>query len=1612
MRVSSHNGPHIVNGFKGEDRLESSMVDGAELFSEPEDSENVAHKTNGVGHHNEPSDRPRKRRKLSEHKERGYSPPRPISPPWKKADVEGPTSFVEDGRRKSSRTNFIPLELQPHTEKRRTRLSAIQTTSIAKSRYGGAALKSTPATPDLPETPSRPGRRSFGYAKPNPQSGGRSQEIKSPPFSSKKHSSTKARSYSINSQQSPTKSYSRGKQTHVEPPVRRSGRSSKSMRSEFEEYGNSNGSLEVRAPDVSPNAHIPRLRFKVRMPQLPILSAYNIPNKRQHTSLRDWLENSFHAEETKKPTEEEAALEGQIRQRLLKEAEPGGVLSPDRCSAYLPEAQEEPLRQYSHHDHLVSQAVRFQILMRNEHKRHLVEAKRLAYAAAAEVQRRRPKSAEDIERELREQARVQYRSIMRDLQRKWNKVVDLINSRRLAIWQEEQDQIQKEALDNVLEHSTRLLDARRLNHDEQNSILSDQDSTDEDSGDSENGDSEDESNMSSSGSESTASSRHRDYDVDEGLTVEELRQKYTSAIEQETAQASDISMEGGEPHDEGLASLLLESRDESIVEDMEMPSVQLEEVDEILMDDSDVSIDMDDDMGDSEDVDSDSDDGEGPSRREESGDDAGSEDEENDGEEDALGLAGFYGSSFIINKPQKEISKDSTDTGMGLEVVQDEQHEIEAASHDSQTPHEDANLSSQASPRTIATTKQSEPDSRSSVEMHGSRHASSATTPQPAYILKTQVPFLLRGTLREYQHFGLDWLSNLYTSHTNGILADEMGLGKTIQTISLLAHLACEHEVWGPHLIVVPTSVMLNWEMEFKKWCPGFKILTYYGTQERRKELRKGWLNDDLWNVCITSYQLVLQDHQAFKRRNWHYMILDEAHHIKNFQSLKWQTLLTFKTKARLLLTGTPLQNGLDELWALLFFLMPDRGGVGGFADRQEFLNWFQDIRIQIIDKGADKLDPRTQSAVAQLHQVLRPFLLRRLKADVEKQMPPKFEHVVTCRLSKRQRHLYDEFMSRSATKDALVRGNAFSIMNCVMSLRKVCNHPDLFETRQIVTSYAMRKAAIADYDTTEALVRRRLLREEPGSKVSLSFLALLPVAHEGYSKMLLDRSNFLTALDPLGHLCRYAKARIDDAAEPNMATIESAAAIADQKERKSHLQQLENIFACQWLQLQKRPIYGAGLVKLLTLPDNFQHQESQSRSSVHLSGPSSLIDMMPTLVERSQQMETTIQKFAFVTPPIFVEGMADLTLGSNGKAIIQEVQETCKDDAFHEPRIRLSIAFPDKRLLQYDCGKLQQLDILLRRLQSGGHRALIFTQMTKVLDILEQFMNIHGHRYLRLDGQTKIEQRQILTERFNSDPRILAFILSSRSGGLGINLTGADTVIFYDLDWNPSADKQCQDRCHRIGQTREVHIYRLVSESTIESNILRKANQKRMLDNVVIQEGDFTTDYFNKLSVRDVLGDDVAGLGDQDLANPLMDRILDTGSGELEKVLEKVEDAEDVQAAKEAKIEEIQADEADFAEKDLSASRLPINHLDQADTLTTASQDQTATILPATADKPERILSKPAAPIIMAEPGHLDNYLIATVERQLQDVPLIIPADRLKNRVKKKNAHRVMKRN
>lgn len=781
-------------------------------------------------------------------------------------------------------------------------------------------------------------------------------------------------------------------------------------------------------------------------------------------------------------------------------------------------------------------------------------------------------------------------------------------------------------------------------------------------------------------------------------------------------------------------------------------------------------------------------------------------------------------------------------------------------------------------------------------------------------VKEVPLPTLLRGTLRPYQKQGLNWLASLYNNDTNGILADEMGLGKTIQTISLLAYLACEHHIWGPHLIIVPTSVMLNWEMEFKKFAPGFKVLTYYGSVQERAQKRKGWNKEDAFHVCITSYQLVVHDQSSFRRKKWRYMILDEAHNIKNFRSTRWNALLNFSTENRLLLTGTPLQNNLMELWSLLYFLMPsskvEQMMPEGFANFEDFQQWFGKPVDKILEKTGtgdiieenmtQSLDKETKDTIARLHQVLRPYLLRRLKKDVEKQMPGKYEHIVYCRLSNRQRYLYDDFMSRAKTKETLMSGNFLSIINCLMQLRKVCNHPDLFEVRPIVTSFAMPKAVSDSYNSTNQTLLG-LLDKNIKPNVSLEVLNMDITSQDGLNYFgavatgkLMSNSKLEEQVQALDKLIEAGLdiegSALEDSPLAAMVRINQRLKLEEQIALRDRLQQAIYL---NMLRCLRKPMYGDSILTFL-------------KNASVISNCELVESMILDIPQRRQATASAVEKFAVVTPTVVALDMKDQIIPISTQALVRkEVQEDFISNPYHHAQVKLSIAFPDKQLLQYDCGKLQKLASLLHDLVPKGHRALIFTQMTKVLDILEQFLNIHGYRYMRLDGATKIEDRQLMTEKFNRDPKIPVFILSTRSGGLGINLTGADTVIFYDSDWNPAMDKQCQDRCHRIGQLRDVHIYRFVSEFTIESNILKKANQKRQLDNVVIQEGDFTTDYLGKFSVRDLVND-------TSIISDLSDKPI--GENVNADLLAQAEDEADRKAAKEA-MKEVAVDEEDFNE-------------------------------------------------------------------------------------------------
>jgi len=711
---------------------------------------------------------------------------------------------------------------------------------------------------------------------------------------------------------------------------------------------------------------------------------------------------------------------------------------------------------------------------------------------------------------------------------------------------------------------------------------------------------------------------------------------------------------------------------------------------------------------------------------------------------------------------------------------------------------------------------------------------------------KDSVPNLLRGTLRNYQLDGMHWLITLYEKKLNGILADEMGLGKTIMTISLLAWLAERRGIWGPHLIVVPTSVMLNWEVEFKKWCPGLKVMSYFGSQKERRRKRQGWSKRNSFHVCITSYKLVVQDASSFRRKKWKYMILDEAQHIKNFQSQRWQTLLTFSTKRRLLLTGTPLQNSVMELWSLMHFLMPQM-----FESHTEFRDWFLNPINNIVQD-----DPSQQSSavVKRLHAVLRPFMLRRLKSEVEKGLPPKIEHITSCPLSRRQRLLYEDFMARGDTQETLNAGNFMGVMNVLMQLRKVCNHPDLFEGRPIISPFHLDRLSIR---VPKLLVKT--LEQSPFERVDRSLLGLELIDHECRPQSSEWLTRRLLELCESEHMVsRPDELGAADVLFPGIGACELEASARDLEYRRHVVLREARL---NRMRCAQRPLFGSDLVNAVTVRSPISLALEMLRKKRWDRYVRAFIDLIPSLQSFAIRAHPITERFCTSMTPAISPGFelqypgmfkdfasADIQL-ARVKTLVKPVV-----DAFSSSVVRRMVALPDARLVQWDCGKLQVLAGLLRELKSGNHRCLIFTQMSRVLDVLESFLNLHAYRYVRLDGNTKTEERQKLMERFNTDERIFCFILTTRAGGVGLNLTGADCVIFYDNDWNPSVDAQAQDRAHRIGQTRTVHIYRLVSERTVEENILAKADQKRNLESLVIEQAEFNKDGFAKLNVLDLL--------------------------------------------------------------------------------------------------------------------------------------------------------------
>ncbi|KAL8836857.1 MAG: hypothetical protein Q9170_002748 [Blastenia crenularia] len=486
--------------------------------------------------------------------------------------------------------------------------------------------------------------------------------------------------------------------------------------------------------------------------------------------------------------------------------------------------------------------------------------------------------------------------------------------------------------------------------------------------------------------------------------------------------------------------------------------------------------------------------------------------------------------------------------------------------------------------------------------------------------IKVQPGLLIGGTLKEYQVKGLQWMISLYNNNLNGILADEMGLGKTIQTISLLTYLIEKKMQSGPFLVIVPLSTLTNWNLEFEKWAPSISRIVYKGNPSQRKTQQSQirWGN---FQVLLTTYEYIIKDRPILSKIKWVHMIVDEGHRMKNANSKLSQTLTQYyHTRYRLILTGTPLQNNLPELWALLNFVLPTI-----FKSVKSFDEWFNTPFANTGNQDRMELTEEEQLLVIRrLHKVLRPFLLRRLKKDVEKDLPDKQEKVIKCRFSALQAKLYKQLVTYNKMSVSDGKGGTKGmrgLSNMLMQLRKLCNHPFVFE-------------------------------------------------------------------------------EVENQMNPDKLTND---------------------------------------------------------------------------------------------------------------------------------------------LLWRTAGKFELLDRVLPKFLVTGHRILMFFQMTQIMNIMEDFLRLRGMQYLRLDGGTKSDDRSELLSLFNApNSPYFCFLLSTRAGGLGLNLQTADTVIIYDSDWNPHQDLQAQDRAHRIGQKNEVRILRLISSNSVEEKILERANYKLDMDGKVIQAGKF----------------------------------------------------------------------------------------------------------------------------------------------------------------------------
>ncbi|KAF7868547.1 hypothetical protein EAF04_005078 [Stromatinia cepivora] len=672
---------------------------------------------------------------------------------------------------------------------------------------------------------------------------------------------------------------------------------------------------------------------------------------------------------------------------------------------------------------------------------------------------------------------------------------------------------------------------------------------------------------------------------------------------------------------------------------------------------------------------------------------------------------------------------------------------------------------------------------------------------------------MVGGTMREYQLEGLTWMYEICIQGMSGILADEMGLGKTIQTISLIALLREKESYLGPHLIIAPLSTLSNWIEEFQKWTPSVPVLLYHGTPPQRKELFrtqmmrhiKGGRPDEKFPVVCTSPEIVLRDHADLSKINWEFNIIDEGHRMKNSESKLFQTLRTFTSATRLLITGTPLQNNLKELWSLLNFLLPTI-----FTQWEMFESWFDFSDLQDEEGTEDFIaDQMKQDLVKKMHLILQPLLLRRVKADVEHMLPKKREYVLYAPMTKEQMELYNKIGDKTADLRKYLEEKVVERLTGGKAIEK--------ESRKSVETTVKDETNLeysdSEYEKPLAIrIRNKNVASEP-----------TPVLKNAFQQMMLKR--------------KPGRPPKNKGGAPLQASVEKG-----KPGRKRKLIEDSLPLPISKSAKSSRTASPAISVRSRDSRSRRVYEEADASEEDELSDDEFETKLAAEYAEKEEAELKSKNKNEDEMAKILELARKEISSKKLGNPVMQ-MRLVCNSPLnFYNPWSADS-GIPLNETLVTSSGKMLLLDRLLPSLFSRGHKVLIFSQFKTQLDILEDYAReLRGWKVCRIDGSVAQDFRRQQIKEFNEDPDFKLFLLSTRAGGQGINLASADTVILFDSDWNPQQDLQAQDRAHRIGQTKPVVVFRLATKGTVEESLLMSADAKRRLEKLVIKKGGFKT--------------------------------------------------------------------------------------------------------------------------------------------------------------------------